>query len=115
MGMSRIAALALALGVAAAQAQADEAKSCSIGPAASSSIYEPVAPAGGALRGVAWDQQAMKPLDVLSSLGEGGSRHRATAALAAAGPVPLLRPSPLAWALAAVGVLGVLYYRRTVS
>ena len=62
---------------------------------------------------VAWGQTALRPYDVMSSLGSGGAPALPTALSLADAPAPLVVSNPLAWVLAGVGLLGMLYVRRT--
>jgi hypothetical protein len=60
-----------------------------------------------------WGQAALRPYDVMSSLGSGGSPGLPAGLSLADAPAPLPVSSPLAWVLATAGLLGMLYVRRT--
>jgi hypothetical protein len=60
-----------------------------------------------------WGQAALRPYDVMSSLGSGSSPALPTGLSLADAPVPLPVSSPLTWVLATAGLLGMLYVRRT--
>ena len=58
-----------------------------------------------------WGQAALRPYDVMSSLGSGNVPAMPQSLTLADAPMPV--GSPIAWVLAGVGLLGVLYVRRT--
>jgi hypothetical protein len=60
-----------------------------------------------------WGQAALRPYDVMSGLGTSGAPGLPGALSLADAPAPLPMSNPLAWVLAAAGVLGMLYIRRT--
>lgn len=60
-----------------------------------------------------WGQAALRPYDVMSSLGVGSAPTLPAAMSFADAPPPLPMGSPLALGLAAAGLLGLLYLRRT--
>jgi hypothetical protein len=60
-----------------------------------------------------WGQAALRPYDVMSSLGSGDVPAMPQNLTLADAPPALAVASPLAWVLAGVGLLGMLYVRRT--
>jgi hypothetical protein len=60
-----------------------------------------------------WGQAALRPYDVMSSLGSGNVPAMPQGLTLADAPAVLPDGSPLTWVLAGVGLLGVLYVRRT--
>jgi hypothetical protein len=60
-----------------------------------------------------WGEAALRPYDVMSSLGTSRAPALPGALSLADAPAPLPMSNPLAWVLAAAGVLGMLYIRRT--
>jgi hypothetical protein len=60
-----------------------------------------------------WGQAALRPYDVMSSLGAGNVPSVPQGLTMADAPVPLTVGSPIAWVLAGAGLLGMLYLRRS--
>lgn len=85
----------------------------SAAPLLVSAVGSPQRPSPVAAFQDAWGQSALRPYDVMSSLGSGGAPALPSVMSLADAPPPLPMSSPLAWMLAGVGLLGMLYVRRT--
>ena len=77
------------------------------------SLAESPPPVGPAAFGEPWGQAALRPYDVMSSLGSRNVPAMPQGLTPADAPAVLPDGSPFAWMLAGVGLLGVLYARRT--
>jgi len=77
------------------------------------SLTESTPPVQPVVYGEPWGQAALRPYDVMSSLGSGNVPAMPQGLTLADAPAVLPDGSPFAWVLAGVGLLGVLYGRRT--